>query len=671
MTESDVVSPDNAATENVVLGGRFEIQPRLPMPELSHKHARAFAALDLENLSGKAYALIVEHDLPVREQTLLSLKGSSQSLAQPLGWGSVDWPPAGRARMAIVLVPPPGRRLVKAGPVDIAPLPVKTLTSEFLPSMATLLRELGDMRVTHRGIRPDNLYHDRDGGGWALGECFSTPPGYAQPVLYEPVARAMAMPEGRGHGSSADDYYALGATLAVLAMGNGPLLALTAAQIIESKMELGSFAAITAGRRPPNELTEVLRGLLNDHPESRWGAKELDNWLLGRRQNPHAPQLEQQASRGFPFNGRDYTTLGTLAFALGTDWEHARAVIKDGALERWVRLNMKQPERADAIAGCRVSTGKDGPRMISDDLLVARTITVLDPGGPLRFRDFAAMPDGLGPALAAAMQVSELSHFFSEMIGGMLPAFRVAQEAKPTASQLSLQDVGLALRRHVTHRGPGYGVERCLYELNTTLQCLSPRIANHYATNVHAVLVAMDMEAGSEESPVDRHIAAFLAARLTTAVDRNLNEIAAATRPADAILGQLRLLSLAQEEVGGQLLPKLCAAFFRHMGPIIAGYKNLPLRKRIRQAAEKAVDQGRLAAFLGIIDNKHSRQWDTTHHRQARARHANAQFEIERLMTASEHRQTAADKLGHQWAATLSAIIAAAAVAATMFTKVS
>lgn len=673
MASSSAAALENAPADSVILADRFEIQPQLPLPELSQAHARAFVALDTEDPGLKVYALIIEHGLPVREQQLRTLKGTRKpALVQPLGWGPVDWPATGGRRLAIILTRPAGRRLIESKQASFTAIPVKQLVSEFLTPTAALLRDLGDMRVTHRSIRPDNLYRDpQKGENWTLGECFSAPAGYAQSALHETVERAMAMPEGRGQGSPADDYYAFGVTLALLAMGGSPLMGMPAEQVIAAKMEQGSYAAIVAGRRPPGEIGEVLHGLLSHDPATRWGAEELDHWLLGRRQNPSPAPLELQAGRGFPVDGHEYKTLRTVALALGTNWDVAAALIKGESLERWVRLSLKDPARAAAVVSCRVSTGQNAPRLISDDLLVARTLTVLDPDGPLRFRQFSAMPDGLGPGLAASTQNPEIGRLFAEMIRGMLPAFRVAREENPPPSLLSLQDTGLALQRHLNQRGPGFGVERCLYELNPTLQCLSPRVANYLATDVPELLMAMDAEAGSEESPIDRHIAAFLAAHLQSNLDRNLIEIAAATRPAEVVLSHLRLLALAQEEVNAPALPNLCAAFLGQMGPVIKEYRNIPLRKRIGQAAEKAVKQGKLAVLLGVIDNKVSRQWDKGQGNQAGARYTKAQAEMKRLVAARERRHQIANRLGHRWAASLGTIIAAAAVAAVMFSQLS
>src|SRR3546814_19793730 len=86
-----------------------------------------------------------------------------------------------------------------------------------------VFKELGGRNRTQRAIRASNLFFsDSARESVVLGECFSLPAGMAQPSIYEPVDAAMAMPEGRGQGVPADDYYSLGVLVLVLLCGGNP-----------------------------------------------------------------------------------------------------------------------------------------------------------------------------------------------------------------------------------------------------------------------------------------------------------------------------------------------------------------------------------------------------------------------------------------------------------------
>ena len=50
----------------------------------------------------------------------------------------------------------------------------------------------------------------------------------------------------------------------------------------------------------------------------------------------------------------------------------------------------------------------------------------------------------------------------------------------------------LRLRGHVANGSPGFGIERCLYELNPSLPCMSPLVARLHANGVHTLLLALN-----------------------------------------------------------------------------------------------------------------------------------------------------------------------------------
>ena len=101
--------------------------------------------------------------------------------------------------------------------------------------------------MTHRAIRPDNVLSRRRGQQVTLGAAWAAPPAMHQPTVFEAPFSAMCHPAGRGDGTSADDIYALGVLLLVLAAGQIPMANLDDATIISRKLDLGSFAALTAG----------------------------------------------------------------------------------------------------------------------------------------------------------------------------------------------------------------------------------------------------------------------------------------------------------------------------------------------------------------------------------------------------------------------------------------
>lgn len=653
-----------------IVADRYEVQPGLPLPDLSHPHARAFAARDLQDPDAPVYALVLAPHLPTREAALLGLKGVGRTdIVEPAVWEPTYWPLSDQVQPVLILARPPGRPIMRALGDTIPRVAQRELVDDFMVPLSRVLQELADMRITHRNIRPTNLFRDESSTRVVLGECFSAPAGYAQPTIFEPIERAMAMPSGRGEGGSGDDLYALGVTLLFLLHGTNPMGKLSEAQTIQAKLEVGSYTALTARIRPPTELVEALRGMLMDDPANRWTVKDLNMWLVGTRRSPQRESRGTRADSGFPFAGAEYFSPRALAYAMSQDWQAARAAVQGDTIERWLRLSMKDRQMSEAVAAACHSGGKTSPRMISDDLLTARVLAVLDPAGPLRLRGFSTMPDGVAAAVAATVAEPALGTAFSEMMVGMLPSFWSDHQRDSQPGRLTFQDLGMKLNRILSQKGLGNSVERCLYALNPSLPCLSPRIVAECAGNVTDVLVALDANAEfTEEPPVDRHIAAYLAAHMTVQIERNLNEIAGASKPSSAVLGHLRLLALAQSRHGPRHLGGLCVAFHKVMGPVLDTYRNLPLRKRLKDEAKTAAEHGNLPELLGAVDGDQERDWDRENYAAARTRFEDIIRQIRQLRDSGKRRPALAAFHGHRLAASVSAVLAMMAAAFLILT---
>ena len=660
----------SSAPPVAVVADRFEVQPGMPLPDLGHGHARAFAARDLQDPEAAVYALVLAPELPSRESALLALKGIGRTdIVEPLAWQPTYWPVSEQIQPVLILARPPGRPLMPALGDPIAPWPLRRLVDDVMVPLGRVLQELSDLRITHRNIRPTNLFQDSAGTRVVLGECFSAPPGYAQAAVFEPIERAMTMPGGRGEGAVGDDLYALGVTLLFLINGANPMGKLTDAQIIEAKLEAGSYAALTANMRPPTELVEALRGMLMDDPANRWTVKDLSMWLVGTRRSPQRESRGNRAEVGFPFGGAEYYTPRALAYAMSRDWPAARAAVQGDGIERWLRLGMKDRRMSEAVGGACRSGGRSSPRMISDDLLTARVLAVLDPAAPPRFRGFSTMPDGVPGAVAATVADPALGAAFSEMMAGMLPSFWSDQQRDTQPGRVAFQDLAMKLSRMVAQKGLGNGVERCVYTLNPTLPCLSPRIVAECATSVTGVLTALDANSEfTDDPPVDRHVAAYLASHMTVQIERNLNEIAGASQPAIAVLGHLRVLALAQSRHGPRHLAGLCTAFHKVIGPVLDTYHNIPLRKRLKEDAQNAAEHGSLPELLGAVDSDRERDWDRDNYAAARARFEDIIQQIRQLRDSARRRPALAAYHGHRMAASLSAVLAMLAAAFLIIT---
>ncbi len=122
------------------------------------------------------------------------------------------------------------------------------------------LRALHRHDLTHRTVRPDNLYcRDRADGPVGLGECLSAPPGFDQPDAFEPIESAMASPAGRGVGSPASDMFALGVTIVTLLSGRWSAQQHQPQRIMR-RIERGSYREYAGVLRCSSDMEDCLPG---------------------------------------------------------------------------------------------------------------------------------------------------------------------------------------------------------------------------------------------------------------------------------------------------------------------------------------------------------------------------------------------------------------------------
>ena len=126
-------------------------------------------------------------------------------------WGPIFWTAFGRRTMCVVYERPLGGRMTESPFVDGEHLNEYDIPRKIIQPMHIALGEIEALKISHRAIRPDNMFYmDAERQHLVLGDCASTPPGFDQPAIFEPVARGLASPHGRGPGAVASDYYALG-----------------------------------------------------------------------------------------------------------------------------------------------------------------------------------------------------------------------------------------------------------------------------------------------------------------------------------------------------------------------------------------------------------------------------------------------------------------------------
>lgn len=659
-----------------LLAQRYLLLDNRILPELASPGTMACEVQDSQSASRGLFARVCLPGIIPRKDLLVVLRAHRDAqIMRPVEWGVVAWPPLRRDAFCIVFERPSGGPLTASGATTFPPMAVTDLTSRVLAPAARSLAHLAQRGITHRAIRPDNVFMSgEDASHVIIGECVTAPPAMGQGAAFETIESAMTPPLGRGPGNFTDDLYALGVTVLALALGRIPLAGMSVDDIIAAKLARGSFIALLAGERVPFGLREVLRGLLADNAKERWGISEIEQWLGGAMNKSTHDNPETRMDRPFTFRGKEQWGFRQLAHEFGKDWQAASAAILDEQFGKWTSRGLRDADLGEDVAKLIKSARIEAAgNPAADPRLVSQFCAILDRDGPIRYKGVVAMPHGLGPLLAAAMRDGardDVNHICELIAKG------VAMDWLSWRAEGDTSDLSVALRpfkniqQLLRHAGPGYGAERCLYELNPQLPCQSKGVEPYYVDAVEDLLPALNSvveRTGGLPSVFDRHFAAFIASR----VKRNLDRDFAAMEEArgDAVLAKLGMLKLfagLQADHGPANLPHLCAFLATDLEKAADRFASRSLRAEVRRRVLAVADSGDLAALYNAFTDRALTQKDDTGRRAALQQFVAARRQIAVLQNTDfkDSARSAAWRLA-SFLAGAAALLSAAMVVAT------
>ena len=663
LAEAAADSEDRKDASEVILDEKYRILPSSPLVELGTPGAKAYVARNLKNPGELLFARICEPGVFPRVEVMVQLKNMHEAAAIiPEDWGPVFWPVTGQRCFAIVFRRPEGGPVMPSLRAKSAKIDSERILRSLLTPALTTLMLFERRKITHRTIRPDNVFSTgTDGGNFIFGDCVSVPPSWGQSTIFETIESSMTPAVGRGGGTIADDIYALGATMLFMGLGQCPVAEMSDKEVLAGKVENGSFVTLLGGEVIPGGLREPIRGMLSDDPLDRWSLDDLFHWSAGTLRRSARPIRDYRTDRPVKFREREYRNTRMLAHAYGIHWKEAAKQLRSKEFDTWLHRGLSDSDLVEVLEGIITSSaGSEGD--VGDAKLTTRVCSAMDPEGPLKYKGLTVMPDGMGYALSAAVEAGDKDTIIlvTELIQKGIASDWFEQKIVLGRSDLTLESKAFkTLQQFVRHSGPGYGVERVLYELNPFLPCRSKPVSTAYVYSLRDLLPALDKfveEKGSLGKLVDRHIAAFIASRIKGSVDNQLAALEHSTGVSvGAKIAMTGLLAKVQNEYQHQMTPNLTAWLVDELQPAIAKYHSKSLRKRIAEKMEEVAISGDLIGLYQTLSNKNIVAKDDKGQSRAKREYTDSMREIKRL--ESEEYQFEAKRTGWRIAAGISLVI--------------
>lgn len=634
------------ANERFEVAG-FTVDPQAPVAGFAPAGLPSFRATGRDGR--QAVAVLCRNEHPARLRMLLRLIEESDlpALLRPLAQGVTGW--GGSAVRAVICEPPPGPALMRPGQRS-EPMREGDLVQNVVRPIGRALLALADLGLTHRGIRPDNLF--RSGSGpVVLGDGVCTPPAFAQPAVFEDVASAACLPTGRGDGTLADDLYALGVTLVALATGEWPLAGRDDASVIRAKLEQGSLVAVVGENRLPGGIATLARGLLAEDPERRPQPAELAGWPGTARTRVVSARPLVRASRTLRIGPDEVRDARSLAYASGRHWQAGIEALRSGSVTVWIERALGQPQLANQVRELLGPEPRDDSGPLDGTL--SRLIAALDPKAPLFWKGHALMPDGLGAVLAetllappsSGLPLAALDSLLSDSVIPRWATVPGDRRVDPAALDRSARQHRLVWRTQALGSGP----ERLLYALNPALPCLSPLLGGEPAGTVPALLAALERRAAQlpgDTLPFDRHLAAFLAVQMDGRLDEAIAAVGNARTATEAAVATIAVLAHVQRVHRSGPLPALAGVLAARAEPALQNWREKTRRERAAAELSSVAASGDLGRLHALFADPDAKARDSLGFAQARREAREAAQAIAMIRNGRTAREDEARRVG-------------------------
>lgn len=635
---------------DALIAGRYAVDPFRPLQGVGGGLS-AYVTTDRRSGDARLVALAVGRHGAPRLSALQALDLPIDNLMGPVGHG-VGPKPGGGQGYYVICAAPPGPALS----ASLDPWPEALLLEHVLRPAAQVLATLQAAGVTHRAIRPDNVFVAARGQPVTLGAAWAAPPAMHQSAVFESPFSAMCHPAGRGDGTIADDIYALGVLLLVLATGQVPMADLDTATIIGRKLDLGSFAALNAGAVIPPFLSDLLRGMLAEDPEHRTQPKLLMDPSSARSRRV-AARPPRRSQRPLMLNDIAVFDARTLAYALSTDEKKATQALRNGVATQWLRRGLGDASIATLVEELvRVRLADSKASIDADARLLMHVIGAIEPHMPLCWRDVALWPDGIGALLAEGVRGNpNLTVLAEELLrNDILSVWSAASPRRSRDDVLSLTAEGRQLRIFLQRGGEG-ALQRAFYVLNPLLPCAVSAMADAWIIGMPDLMRFLEKAAGAGPAAglVDLHVRAFIAARGDRQIDSAVNLVIGTKDPKTYRLRQLALLRDLQQRYHEHPMRALAAWVAAQLRPELQEWHNQPKRAALVERLEALAQAGFLAPLLALVDDDKGRGEDLAGAQRAAVLVAAIDGELAALERSGTIRRAVTARFGREIAAAI------------------
>lgn len=643
--------PENPAQTNTdmlsLVKERFEIYFDRPLPDLDTNGAVAYEAKDKINPQRKLFALICNNDYSPRLSMLPYLKAIDHpNLLKLVEYSTIYYTPQKSYNMALIYNQPNGPKV--SGALDPDKMNAARFKSLIL-SLGSACEALKNYNLTHRAIRPDNLfYKDASREEFVLGDCAASFPGLYQPAPYETINNMLALPQARGNGVSSDDMYATGVVMLACVLGHEISSPLTNTELVNLKLKKGSFAALSDNEKMSAHFSPVIKALLEDNSDTRWNHLQVYNFLEGKTTGFTSGEVFDRSVKALTINNEKFYTVKSAVLAMLDYQDEALTLIKNGKLLEWIKNGLEN-EKLYAKIDKIISQNKEKE---DAKFLVEQVCITLDPGMPIKTGDIFVFPGGIPKAIFYYLKNSKNLDAFYALLGSDL--IKLWYQEQPSLHSPANSS---EFKTYIARSDYGYGIDRIMYDFDDDLPCTSPLLGNEFVNTPAKLLRALDdnYSKSKETQPFDRNIIAYLRCKMGKKIDGLLTDINA-HQDALQMSAVMRLYAAIQNKSGPVQVINLCQWLVNFSKPIIQSFHNIKYQKYLEHELVKIAKNGKIIELCNILEDDDARQKDRSEYSDALKKINLLMSERNRIMSGSSKLDEEARDLALRFAVILSVL---------------
>lgn len=590
---------------------KYRLQMSTPkIDSLSSQQAEAYEVEDIVSNSLDLYALLFRKNLPVRYQEICSLQATFiQNFAIPIDCGITNISSQQAERFCVIMKKPAGKTL-KSYIEEKRQFSHNFCIENIALPISKILLQLHQCGITHGCINPGNIYIDEE-DNITLGNCISEVCGLSQPTFYETISRGQCHPYGKGIPDPSIDYYALGMTIFAVVTGN-TYNSHDRIALLNDKLQSGTYGFLNNLYLVNGILGDLIRGLVIDDKSLRWSAEQIDAIAHGRDYIVSNLIEKSFLSRPILFKEKEIYSKISLAHELSIHWEDAKLFIHSEAINKWLDIRTNEQKLLEELENLKASSKKrnSAQQLFSkDDDLVMKAILLLDPDGPIRYKNIAFYKESTGDMLAAGMAFgyADVTQFianalFANFFAYYTQLYEIYQDHQYVADKYLFERSSESIKR----AGYGYGIERCLYDLCEDLPCQSHIFTSTMIfSSKEALLYLENNNVKVEDILSKKTLLCFIASKLRVPGElkiEHLKDYPALQKNKE--LFSLYLLANTQLYAKIDSLPNLTAAYASAVSPILNNFlKSQSIKKMVNSAIDESIVTGDLTRLLQNATN--------------------------------------------------------------------